>query len=564
MNGKFMKIKKIVLPILTMAVVASQLMGCASTSQGELSSMLSSPDGQTSIVLEVAERDFEEQGEKEEVEWTMIAYAGSSAFRDAMDKTFDIRMGTNGAREGILFVDAEGKYEINTTAFWSLSNKQVATMLSSSEYTEYLKNKIGTEYADLDDCDVNAAMINAYYNLLPDSVPNYFNGGASLTRAEAMALVMRGVTPVDTGLLKNVPDSYSGMDSENKYLLYAYSVDGNAFISSADGSLSKDTCNSSMSRAEYVYLVMNQIFGKSNVQNADISGVSIADCKDAGDVATEQKFSGQLKSTYTLKYSLDHYDKGLTTELYKSLAYAVKLGIISSDTAWEQAITKTDAIDIFVDAVNAYNELNGYKVDTSESGVDNSNKEESQNAAKIAELKALFNEGYTFNGTEDDLDKAIEKALDKVEPGDHTAQIIYYITESLEEDGFEVKSTHSDETDDETDSDIIEDADPTVERITTAPSEKETSKTTTTTTTTARKQEPQTQHTEPVQTQPPAPQTDPPAPPKTEPVQTQPPAPQTDPPAPQTEYQAPPSDEGWGRPDWGDWSVPDDVIVWGH
>ena len=185
--------------------------------------------------------------------------------------------------------------------------------------------------------------------------------------------------------------------------------------------------------------------------------------------------------------------------------------------------------------------------DTSESGVDNSKKEESQNAAKIAELKTMFNEGYTFNGTEDDLDKAIEKALDKAEPDDYDAQIVYYIVESLKEDGFEVKSINSDETDDETDdSDVIEDVDPTVEHVTTAPSEKETSKTTTTTT--ARKQDTQTQQTEPVQTQPPAPQTDPPAPP------------QTDPPAP------PSDDGGFGdnRPDWGGADIPEGQDAWGH
>lgn len=183
--------------------------------------------------------------------------------------------------------------------------------------------------------------------------------------------------------------------------------------------------------------------------------------------------------------------------------------------------------------------------DTSESGVDNSKKEESQNAAKIAELKTMFNEGYTFNGTEDDLDKAIEKALDKAEPDDYTAQIVYYIVESLKEDGFEVKSIHSDETDDETDdSDVIEDADPTVEHVTTAPSEKETSKTTTTTTT-ARKQDTQTQQTEPVQTQPPATQTEPPAPPQTEP-------------------QAPPPDDGgYDRPNWGEADTGGQA-AWGH
>ena len=61
MSGKFMRIKRLIVPTLTMVIIASQLMGCAATSQSELLKML---DTGQQIEIEIATPISEEQGEE--------------------------------------------------------------------------------------------------------------------------------------------------------------------------------------------------------------------------------------------------------------------------------------------------------------------------------------------------------------------------------------------------------------------------------------------------------------------------------------------------------------------
>ena len=44
MSGRFMTIKRIVIPTITMVIIASQLMGCAAVSQSELLQMINQGD----------------------------------------------------------------------------------------------------------------------------------------------------------------------------------------------------------------------------------------------------------------------------------------------------------------------------------------------------------------------------------------------------------------------------------------------------------------------------------------------------------------------------------------
>ena len=67
MSGKFMRIKKLILPTLTMVIIASQLMGCAATNESELLQMLNT--GQQ-IEIEIATPISEEQGEEKTLDWT--------------------------------------------------------------------------------------------------------------------------------------------------------------------------------------------------------------------------------------------------------------------------------------------------------------------------------------------------------------------------------------------------------------------------------------------------------------------------------------------------------------
>lgn len=57
MNKKFMRIKRMVIPVITLTIVASQLMGCAAVSQSELLSMINRGE---SIEIEVAVPVFAE------------------------------------------------------------------------------------------------------------------------------------------------------------------------------------------------------------------------------------------------------------------------------------------------------------------------------------------------------------------------------------------------------------------------------------------------------------------------------------------------------------------------
>lgn len=404
-----MKVKKLVIPVLTLVMIASQLSGCASTSKKELASMI---DNSQEIVIEVETPDFEVQGEHESISWTQLGLMTSNVnTREIVDSYYNnFTNEDTGVKYGPFYVNKDGGQEGNNTLLTVLGNKYVSNVLNgkatsetTSEATEESTTETSTEeettaesedttessedaveimmseisqylnkdYADLEESDYNAAMFNAYFELIPDSTPNYFNGGASLTRAEAMTLLMRAVTPV--GSLEANADfekSVSGTQYDD-YMAYAAKEDSNVYISTTDSSLSDDNFAGVMTRGEYLYMVLNEIYGAEEVQSQDISKVSLNDCVDGGDIASKLKFSGGEKDRIhaaCLQYALGNVEKGAPQELYKAVAVANAKGIISSETRWDEAITKAEAIDILVSTMQAYYEEKGYICDNSEGG----------------------------------------------------------------------------------------------------------------------------------------------------------------------------------------------------
>lgn len=58
---------------------------------------------------------------------------------------------------------------------------------------------------------------------------------------------------------------------------------------------------------------------------------------------------------YHFKDAINNVEDGLPTEMYNTLARAVALGFISEDDLnWDEAITKSDAITLFIDATEVY------------------------------------------------------------------------------------------------------------------------------------------------------------------------------------------------------------------
>ena len=70
MSGKFMNIKRVFIPTLTAILIASQLCGCAATSQSELLTMI---NGNQTICIELAEEKKAEQGDEIIYEWIELA-----------------------------------------------------------------------------------------------------------------------------------------------------------------------------------------------------------------------------------------------------------------------------------------------------------------------------------------------------------------------------------------------------------------------------------------------------------------------------------------------------------
>lgn len=70
MSGRFMTIKRIVIPTITMVIIASQLMGCAAVSQSELLQMINQGDA---IEIEIATPINQEQGTESALDWQELA-----------------------------------------------------------------------------------------------------------------------------------------------------------------------------------------------------------------------------------------------------------------------------------------------------------------------------------------------------------------------------------------------------------------------------------------------------------------------------------------------------------
>lgn len=379
-----MKAKKIIIGVFAV-VLAMQMTGCKNNI-----------DTSKPVVIDVSvsENDIES---KAELTWTEL---GDLKTYEKMRTTVDTVFGNDivdGVKYGPFYIDKAGNQCTNNTLKVVLGNRYVAEMFAtggnvdiekvdssnlgaiesttdsdedaSTAMTESFNSSLASVYNDLSDSDQSPALFNAYFNLLPDSTPNYFNGGDTLSRAEAMSLVTRATTPVQS---LNVSDDFTsavtGTDYD-QYINYAAQQNENSYINTNDKSLTADNFKGAMSRAEFIYLIMNEVYGADEVQNYDTSKTTLKDCTNAGNLSEELKIADSDRCNgYTLKYSLENVDKGVTEELYKPIAMAADKGIITTETRWNEGITKSEAIEIVVNAFMQYYDEQGYLVNSAEKG----------------------------------------------------------------------------------------------------------------------------------------------------------------------------------------------------
>lgn len=232
-----MKIKKILISLMALVIVASQFTGCAD------SDINNNVMNSEKIVITAEKTLYDRKGELSKIDWIALQEKTSNSnIREYLDNYFDNHTNAKGIKYGAFYTNKDNNQEGNNTLFTVLGNEYVAKTLSEKEDTmmKEIAQYLNKDYADLEESDYTSAMFNGYFELIPDSTPNYFNGGASLSRAEAMALVMRAVTPVGTLETDTTFEQAVTGTPYDPYISYASQEDSKAYISTADSSLNKD------------------------------------------------------------------------------------------------------------------------------------------------------------------------------------------------------------------------------------------------------------------------------------------------------------------------------------
>lgn len=360
MSGRFMRVKKIIVPTLTMIIMASQLMGCAVVSPKEAQEMTRVAQ---EIEIEIAVPISVEQGEKQSIEWIRLDQLTTYAdFRRTMDDIMKITPYGDGSKNGIAFINLDGSQEGNNTFYNAMMNRKfIANFLDDMAAQMMVADGVEHLYVDVEENDSLYAAINAYWNLLPDSAPNYFNPEDTLSRLEAMSLIARASNQVteDFG-----DDIFTNAVGSSEYTDYASLVADNSYLSIDDNSLNESTANGTITRGEYIYMLINNVFGSDRMSRADIKKVQFNDCKNGGDIASEQNLNGDYSGQDELKYAIENPDDGCPERMYRALVTAQELGIISKDTRWDEGLTKKEAIQLYVDTLQAFTKENGYIVDS--------------------------------------------------------------------------------------------------------------------------------------------------------------------------------------------------------
>lgn len=341
-----MKAKKlrIVLPMLTAIMI---LGGCgqANTTQQDILNMLNASD---TVTIELTVEKDENEGYKYSVDWIQLGdMTSSKELRAVMDEQFKIT-GNTGNKNGMFYVNEKGENTQNNTLSVALRNRAFTTILNNVDDLESINYSLAGNYSDIDVEDERAiyAAISDYFELLNAGENGESNIEDSLSRAEAMSLVFRAVTPVSE-IEEN--SAFEKAVGENDYNAFANQEDKNVFVSTSDGSLNETTYIQNMTKAEYIYLVMNEVFGNQAVQSVDTSA-KIDDLANAGDLRySEELVDRQQVSSAIIKEFVSNPSK-IDESLYKAIVLANEKGISDTDNM-DSAITKGEAVEILCKAL---------------------------------------------------------------------------------------------------------------------------------------------------------------------------------------------------------------------
>lgn len=352
------KMKALAASIAACLLCTTALSGCSSLSN----EMITAMNNKTDIYISVEGEPS--TAEKAELTWIELDQLTShKALRKIWDDKLNIIKFDNNSKNGPIYVDTEGNWAGNNTLYNAFQNKTfVKDFWGDSKIKSALAKAAIEEYTDIVNEGTGIiASVNAYYNLMPDNADKTSGLFDHMTRAEVMSAVYRGSNPVR---LLEEDTNFASAVGESPYNIYAQNLTQYNYFDINSGSLNQQTYNAVMSRAEAIYLIMHILFDRELSEMT--AGSGFGDCKNAGNVADKQKFTGGYAyKTFELEYCLKNRDKGLTEELYKPIELAYNYGIVSSDTKWYEGITGGQLITLLINAYDKAYDENHYMTNAS-------------------------------------------------------------------------------------------------------------------------------------------------------------------------------------------------------
>lgn len=356
MSKKFIKVKRVEVPMISLVILSSLLMGCSTASEERVS------DTSTSSFVQIEVKDISSSTsgsagqsqvdivEKvEPLKWTpLYTIMSYSNIRNTAKEALGIK-----AFEGSVFIDTEGHQEMNNTLYNALRNEVFAKeQLENKDTVAKLTGAVEKTFADIGDSENEkmAAFFNSFWELMPEEngeEAKEFNGSETLSRAQAMTLVMRAMTPVEKNNKPNENKLFTEAVGDSVYTDFAQYVDNEAYLNTKNG-LTKSTFNGKMTRAEYLWLCMHSVFSEAELAEIETAGIELIGVKEG--------------ENETIDDAMVKPSKGLPANVVEMLKKARALGLVEEQPAWDLSITKADAVQIFVNTVKVYGEKNGYAV----------------------------------------------------------------------------------------------------------------------------------------------------------------------------------------------------------
>ena len=302
----------------------------------------------------------------------------SDGFRQNFDTAFNINTITDGVtgdgKQGCLYVinmDGQDVRSGSTSLADAFRNKKFVEYWKSSDIQNRLIELGSNLYEDM---DVNNqvsiyAALNAYYNLFPDGVsPTSFNPTQTLSREEFYSFLFRAMNGTTSIAYEPSGDMFVqavGVDTPDTK--YAKQVEKYGWLKIDNHSLDINTINDKITRAEAIYMVIQMCFPDIYEQMSDGSP-GYADTKSNGDLALKLGFKDSETGVeydrwqaFVLAYMVRNPNKGMQSELYRAMAAAKALNLVSADNIrWNESIAKFEAIDLVIAACLRMNDQYGY------------------------------------------------------------------------------------------------------------------------------------------------------------------------------------------------------------